>query len=147
MSHPNGTHRQHVTDKSKHSIDCLLQVVEAKTKQPANAAAAPAAAAAAAADPSGFKTPAAPKAVARAAGAGAAGDDAGHAAAGSDSPSLTIKLLDPVSTGGKAAAHGHGHAAAGLASVGGLMGPPAAVGGKTPAAFKTPALPVSEQVR
>jgi hypothetical protein len=34
-----------------------------------------------------------------------------------------------------------------LASVGGLMGPPAPVGGKTPAAFKTPAPPVSEQVR
>jgi hypothetical protein len=33
-----------------------------------------------------------------------------------------------------------------LASVGGVMGPPAPVGGKTPAAFKTPAPPVSEQV-
>ncbi|WIA43260.1 hypothetical protein OEZ86_009763 [Tetradesmus obliquus] len=123
----------------------VAKVADAKTKPHTTTAAPPAAAppAAAASDPSGFKTPAAPKAVAR-----AAAPEAGQAAAaGSDSPSLTIKLLDPVSTGGKAAAQhpGHGHAAAGLASVGGVMGPPAPIGSKTPAAFKTPAPAVSEQ--
>lgn len=85
----------------------------------------------AASDPSSFKTPAAPKAVPRVdtAAAIAPGDTA---AANGDSPSLTIKLLEPVSTGNKPK---------------GAMGPPAPVGGKTPAAFKTPAPHVSEQVR
>jgi hypothetical protein len=88
-----------------------------------------------------FKTPAAPKAAARVGGGeAAAAAAAGGKAAVADSPSLTIKVLDPVSTGGKGAARAAAGAAAGRA-----MGPPA---GKTPAAFKTPAPPpaVSEQV-
>jgi hypothetical protein len=61
--------------------------------------------AAAAAEASSFKTPAPPKAATRlggaeeaAAGAGTSKAAAG-AAAGADSPSLTITVLDPVSTG------------------------------------------------
>lgn len=93
-----------------------------------------------------FKTPAPPKAATRLGGADAAGAAAAAAAAkaavgagggvAADSPSLTITVLDPVSTGGKAGA---------AKGAGGVMGPPAS---KTPAAaFKTPAPPVSEQVR
>lgn len=61
-----------------------------------------------AADHSSFKTPAPPKAATRlggadAAAAGAAGGKAaGGAGAGGDSPSLTITVLDPVSTGKRA---------------------------------------------
>lgn len=133
----------------------VLQAADAKGRHH------PAAAAAAAADPNGFKTPAAPKASTRvpggAAAAGAAGNPAEREPEG-DSPSLTIKVLDPVSTGGKAAAapqsHLHDqhkakhvqHAQEGSAAVGGTMGPPAPVGGKTPAAIKTPAASESEQV-
>lgn len=88
------------------------------------------------ADNSSFKTPAPPKAATRLGGAEAAAAAAGGKAAaagggGGDSPPLTITVLDPVSTGGKGA----------VAKT--VMGPPAS---KTPAAFKTPAPPVSEQV-
>lgn len=73
--------------------------------------------AASAVDNSSFKTPAPPKAATRlggtdaAAAAGAAGAKPAGAggAAGVDSPSLTITVLDPVSTGKRMAKHLRGY--------------------------------------